>query len=345
MGLIRAQPRRPSRPTEASPALGAPTRNRAVLVVTHASLLSAAAIWGGNSSAMRVLLRDLAPLDVVFLRAVGAIFFFLLALLLTGRAVLSMRRRDLVQMALIGLLGVTIFNLAMAFGINRLSAGLASLIITSNPIHTALISRVLIGEPLTPRKLGGIAVASVGFLVVLLYGSGEAAALGTHELVGVAILAIAPLAWAFYTVLSKPLLAAYPAVHVAAYTTIIGAAVFLPLPVLRPGLVGRIGGLDWRGWLAALFVTLFALVLAYVFWYRGLRVLTPSQTAVYAYLVPVFGLLSAWLVLGERPTLYLLLGGATILAGVVLTNSAPRVRPQPAEPVPAKTRAAVEPVE
>jgi O-acetylserine/cysteine efflux transporter len=82
--------------------------------------------------------------------------------------------------------------------------------------------------------------------------------------------------------------------------------------------------MDGRGWLAAIFTTLISFVLAYLLWYRGLRVLTPSQTAVYIYLVPVFGLLAAWLVLGERPTLFLLLGGATILAGVILTNSAPR---------------------
>ncbi len=56
--------------------------------------------------------------------------------------------------------------------------------------------------------------------------------------------------------------------------------------------------------------------------------LAPSQAAVYIYLVPVFGLLSAWLLLGERPTPFLLLGGTTILAGVILTNSASG-KPQP----------------
>ena len=148
--------------------------------------------------------------------------------------------------------------------------------------------------------------------------------MSTRELAGVGIMAIAPFAWAFYTVLSKPLLATYPSVHVAAYTTIVGAAVFLPLPLAREGMLGRIGGMDRAGWMAALFATLISFVVAYILWYRGLRVLSPSQTAVYVYLVPVFGLLSAWLVLGERPTPFLLLGGATILAGVALTNSGRR---------------------
>ena len=293
-------------------------------------------IWGGNFAAMKFLLDRLAPLDVVFLRGAGAAGFFALALVLTGRPLLAMPRPDVVRLVTVGLIGVTVLNLAIVYGQSRLPAALASLIITSNPIHTAIISRLLLGEPLTRRKLGGIAVAFLGFLVVLLFGSGEPAALSTAEITGVGILAIAPFAWAFYTVLSKPLLRTYPPVHVAAYGAIIGAVGFLPLPLVRDGTVGRIAALDGRGWLAAVFATLISFVLAYVLWYRGLRALSPSQTAVYAYLVPVFGLLAAWLVLDERPTFFLLLGGATILAGVILTNSAPRA---PAAPTTTEDRA------
>ena len=307
---------------------------RPTLLVTHASLLLTAGLWGGNFAALRVLLDELRPLDVVFVRGAGAALFFALALLLSGKPVLAMPRRDALRLALIGLIGVTILNLAVVYGQARLTAALSSLIVTSNPIHTALISRVLLGEPLGARKLAGIGLAFAGLVVVLLFGSENAAALGARELTGVGILAVAPFAWAFYTVLSKPLLAAYPSVHVAAYTTIAGAVPFFALPAVGEGMLGRIGALDARGWLAALFATLVSFVLAYILWYRALKVLTPSQTAVYVYLVPVFGLLFAWLLLGERPTPFLLLGGATILAGVVLTNSAPRGE-RPPTPRPA----------
>ena len=69
-----------------------------------------------------------------------------------------------------------------------------------------------------------------------------------------------------------------------------------------------------------------AITVAYLIWYWGLRVLTPSQTAVYIYLVPVFGVLVSWIVLGETPTVFALLGGAVIVAGVVLTNTSSRRR-------------------
>lgn len=85
-------------------------------------------------------------------------------------------------------------------------------------------------------------------------------------------------------------------------------------------------GLEAIDWGAVLYVSLLAITVAYLLWYWGLRVLTPSQTAVYTYLVPVFGVLVAWVVLGEQPTLFALLGGAVIVAGVVLTNTSSRRR-------------------
>ena len=300
------------------------------MLVTHASLLLTAMLWGGNFSAIRLLLDEIEPLDVVFVRGFGAALFFGIVLLLTGRPLLAMPRRDVLRLILIGFLGVTVVVLAITFGQDRLTATLASLIVTSNPVHTAIISRIVLKEPLGPTKIAGIVIAFIGLLIVILFGSANAAPLGVKEVSGVLILAIGPFSWAIYTVLSKPYLATYPSVHIAAYTTIFGAAPFLVLPLLREGMVTRIGTLDQRGWLAALFATLFSFVIAYILWYRGLRVLTPSQTAVYIYLVPVFGLLFSWAILGERPTLFLLLGGATILSGVILTNRAPRATPTPA---------------
>ena len=303
-------------------------------LITHASLLLTAVLWGGNFAAFQVLLDELTPIDVVFVRGVGAGLFFALALVLARQPLPRPGRRDTLRLIGVGLLGVTAVNLAAVYGQARLPAALASLIITSNPVHTAVISRVLTGEPLGRRKLGGIALAFVGLVVVLRFGSGDGASLGTKELAGVGILAIAPFSWAFYTVFSKPLLASYASLPVAALTTIAGAIPFLVLPVARPGMPGRLAAMDAGGWLAALFVTLISFVVAYLLWYRGLRVLTPSEAAVYIYLVPVFGFAAAWLVLGERPTPYLLVGGATILAGVVLTNSGratPAAAPRAAE--------------
>ena len=311
---------------------------RRSLLLVHLALLMTSVIWGGNFAAMKYLIGALGPVDVMVVRCLSGAIFFILVLSLVGRPFPRMRRVDLLRLVLLGVLGVTTMNLAMAYGMHRISAALASLIMTSNPIFTAIISRFLTGERLTPRKVGGIALATAGFLIVLLFGSPGGAQLDINEMTGVLIILMAPLAWACYTVLSKPLLVSYPSLHVAAYAVIAGGLVFLPVPLLfQHNLPSRVASLGWHGWLAALYVSLMALVVAYILWYWGLRALTPSQTAVYSYLVPVFGILSAWLVLGSPPTPFLLLGGAVIVAGVILTNSD---RAQPAIRLPAETESA-----
>ncbi len=295
---------------------------RTQLVLVHGSLLVTAILWGGNFSAIKELLKTLEPLDVVFVRAFGALVFFIIYLALSRRPFIAMHRQDLVRLVLLGVAGITVMNLAMTFGQELLPAALASLIVTSNPVFTVLVAAALGQEIITRRTVIGVGLAFAGFLIVLLYGTGSSASFGGTQFKGVALVLIAPMSWAFYTVLSKPLLSKYPPFHVAAYTAIAGTISFMSIPLLNSGTISRISDLDRRGWVAAFFAAILAYALAYFLWYKGLQSLSPSQTAIYIYLVPVFGVLSAWLVLGEEITPYLVLGGATILAGVAVTNMA-----------------------
>jgi len=313
------------------------TPARRNLLIVHLSLLLVAAIWGGTIPAIKYLLRTLEPADVLFLRVGGAALIFAGILSLQGRRALPKSRRDGIELLLFGVLGIALMNLAMINGQDMIPAALASLIVTSNPVFTALVSRFLTGEPLTRRKIGGIALAFTGFLIVLFYGSGNDAQLDADQIKGILIVAIAPFSWAFYTVLTRPYLARYDATNVAGYTAIGGFIGALPALLWVGGTADRLRDVTATGWALGFYLSAFGFVVAYVLWYRALRVLTASQTAVYIYLVPVFGILCAWLFLDEQITGYLLLGGATILAGVVLTNSgraAPVSTPEPISSTP-----------
>lgn len=301
--------------------------------MVHAALLLTAVIWGINSPAIKYLLRTLDPIDVLMLRVGGAAIIFAVILAPMGRRALPATPRDAVALLGLGVLGITVMNLTLAEGQQRIPAALASLVVTTNPIHTALLSAALGYERLTRRTLAGIGLATMGFVVVLLFGTGKGANLSGGHLAGMGIMAIAPFTWAIYTVLSKPFLTRYPPTQVAGLTAIGGAFGALPLLLLDGGIVGRMGNLSATGWGAAVYLSSIGFVLAYILWYRGLRVLSASQTAVYIYLVPVFGIFFAWLLLGETITPWLVLGGAIILAGVVLTNRG-RVA-TPSRPAPA----------
>jgi drug/metabolite transporter (DMT)-like permease len=83
---------------------------------------------------------------------------------------------------------------------------------------------------------------------------------------------------------------------------------------------------DWSsvgvgGWLAVFYSSVISMGVAYIFWYRGLRILGPTRTSVYSNLQPIVALLVAWVFLGENPTIFQGVGAATIIAGVFLTRA------------------------
>ena len=294
------------------------------LLVVHLSLLATAAIWGSNSSAIKYLLDGLRPADILAVRTGGGALIFALILVLQRSDRTRVAGADLVRLLLLGVLGITVVNTAFVYGQDLIPAATSSLIVTSNPIHTAIFSSLLGIERMTGRKVAGIALAMAGFAVIVLLGSGNGSALGGGHTRGILIVAIGPLCWAAYTVLSKPLVGRYGPTATAAYTAIGGAIGLIPVVLAEEGTVGRLSDLGAQGWAVAAYTAVFGLVVAYTLWYRGLAVLSPSQTAVYIYLVPLFGLLFAWWLLDEQVTRWLILGGATILAGVILTNSGRR---------------------
>lgn len=293
--------------------------DRSVILV-HASLLCVAIFWGSNFVSIKHLLDTISPGNVVLLRLLLASLVFIPIVIYMAGGLPRVDRADVPRLLIIALLGVTINTSAIAFGTQLIPAAVASLIVTGNPVFTAIISRILVGEPLTGRKILGVVIAFTGFLIVLFYG-GQEAEFSIQNALGVMITMGGPLAWAFYTVLSKPLRGRYEPTQFVGMTTIVGALPLVPFAVFNTELITVTRTFEPTQWLALTVSAVLALVVAYLFWYRGLSILEPTQIAVYVYLVPVFGALGAWILLGERITIFVLVGGLTILTGVIITNT------------------------
>jgi drug/metabolite transporter (DMT)-like permease len=312
-------------------------------LLVHLSLLVTVTIWGMTFVAIKYVSERTGAPGVVMLRAGLSSLCFAVLLFVVGRGVPRMPAIVWKRMALLAFLGVVVNNLALAHSQPYITAALASLIVTSNPVFTTLFSRILLGEPLTRRKVSGMTVAFAGFMIVLLWG-GSNAEFSADNALGVLILVCAPLGWAIYTVLSKPLLTAYEPHVVAGVTTILGGLMLAPYMLWHVDAAADVARLGWTGWLAAFTMSVLAIFVAYTLWYRGLRRLEPSQVAVYMYLTPFFGVVAAGLMLGETITAWLLLGGATILAGVMITNSGRRPRADPLDASIQPVRRAIRPV-
>jgi drug/metabolite transporter (DMT)-like permease len=108
----------------------------------------------------------------------------------------------------------------------------------------------------------------------------------------------------------------------------VGGAVPLVLVSLPALATTRWETIGVGGWAAVGYSGLFALVVAYLFWYRGVRLLGPTRTAMYANLQPIIALGVAWATLHETPHLLQLVGAACIMGGLLLT----RLQTAPANP-------------
>jgi drug/metabolite transporter (DMT)-like permease len=287
---------------------------------TYLLLVLVILIWGNSFIAIKHAVQFLAPTELTILRFVPVALIFGVLLLTTRRvAFWHMVRRDWPGLVLLGLSGVVAYNLALNTGESRVPAGTASLIISLNPAFTFLLSVVFLGERLTIKKAMGLAIAFLGLYVIVRYASDQQ--IDFSYLRYVFITMLAPLCWAIYTILGKPLVARYPPLMVVGGAMM--AAVIPLLFLIRGGLIAKLPTLPPDVWLSIAFLSLVCTVFAFVIWFRALQRMEASQAASFVYLEPLFGVSFSKLLLNEPITLALLIGAALLIGGVYLINLSP----------------------
>ena len=287
--------------------------------LAEVALVFMSLIWGVNYSVVKYGTTVVPPL------AYNGIRILLAAVVLMGIAGLwggaAPIRRDLLALLALGAIGHGIYQVFFIEGLARTRAGEAALVVGASPALMALIGRLRGIERVGPRGAVGIGLSMFG-VALIVFGratSGSQPTSGGGSLLGDLLVLCGSVLWAVYTVFLMPYTRRVSAWWVTALTLVGGSLVLL-----------IVGGRDlaqtnWRGvpmpgWLAILYSGLAALVIAYIFWYYGVRVIGPTRTALYGNLQPLIALLVAWLTLGEFPTLWQGMGAATIVSGVLLTR-------------------------
>jgi drug/metabolite transporter (DMT)-like permease len=284
--------------------------------VTDLLLLLMATIWGINFSVVKFGTEAIAPLAFNGIRVALAAVALLAVIVVQGRALPP--RSQVWALLGLGVLGNGLYQLFFVEGIARTRAGNAALVMAAGPALIALFGRFYGVEKVHLRGYAGIALSVIGIGIVM---SGTAAAHeGSASLLGDILILCGSATWAAYTVLLKPLTHSVDGVTVSALT-MVGGAVPL-LAVASPALVAT----PWRTvpldvWLAIGYSGLFALVLAYLIWYRGIKFIGPTRTAMYGNLQPIIAVLVAWVALGEVPTLTQGGGALFVFAGLLLTRA------------------------
>lgn len=249
------------------------------------------------------------------------------ALLFVYRSRIPRPRLALV-MGLNGLVMVTLFIWALTDGVARAGAGNTSVLVSSSPLFTAILSRPLFGERLGARRLGGLLF---GFAGVAVMFSSELRVGGGDVAVGMAIAILAGAAWAVGTVLVKKVGAGLDPAVVSGLQYVLGTPALLAIAFAGAGTGGTAWG-SWTLWWTAVYVGVGGLLGTLAF-FAALRLISATQTTTVQFVVPVVAVLVE-VARGAPPAAVTVLGMAIAIVGVGLVNVPSRTRRVPdTEPV------------
>ena len=276
------------------------------------------AVWGASFIATKVVLRDVSPATVVWMR-------FLIGVIILGAAVFSRKQmalpnyKDLAYFALLGFIGITFHQWLQSTALQTSQAGTTAWIVATTPIYIALLGWLFLKERLGWLRVAGIALATLGVLLVVTKGYLASLVQGSFGAPGDILILLSALNWAVFSVISRHALKNHPAARMMFFVMLFGWLFSSILFFSGPGL-RQVRQLTLNGWLGIGFLGIFCSGLAYIFWYDGLQVIPASQVGVFLYLEPLVTVVVAAIVLGEPLLLATLLGGAIILSGVWLVN-------------------------
>lgn len=269
-------------------------------------------LWGTAFPMIKIALVDLSAPHLTLLRHLVASAAFL-PLLLAFRARLLPKRADVPYFMLLGVVGYTVYHLALNYGQTSVSAGAASLIIATAPAITALLAVFMLGERLPALGWVGSAVAFLGVALIVVGDSGEGVTFNAYAW----LIVIGAVATSFYAILQRRMFSRYRPIEVAAFATWAGT---VPMLAFVPGVVADVAAAAPSALLATLYIGVFPSAVAYTIFAFALSRAPVTVVAAALYMVPVFSLIASWLLVGEVPGSLTVAGGAVAIAGIVLVN-------------------------
>jgi drug/metabolite transporter (DMT)-like permease len=286
-------------------------------------------LWSSAFAAAKLTLAYAPPLLLLaarFLVAAAVMF----AALAWRRPQRQLGRRDLLIFAVLGIANNAVYLALNYIGMQSTSAGITAIISSVNPVLTALLAAVFLGEPMTWRKALGLLLGVGGVIFIV-----QSRISGTLEdPVGIACTVAGLLSLVAGTILFKRLAPRGDLWVGTAVQNLAAGLAVLPLALTFERVDDVV--LDWRLLVGFVYAALLVSVFAYLLWSHLLRVCGASAASAYHFLMPPLGVLFGWLLLGERPQPIDLLGIVPVALGIYLVtrNVIPSDQKQPRAALP-----------
>jgi drug/metabolite transporter (DMT)-like permease len=270
-------------------------------------------LWPSAFSVAKFAIADCPPLLLLMTR------FLLAGVLMLGAAAiygmkLNLSRRDLAVFAVLGIVNQAAYLGLSYVGIRTVSSGLVALVISANPVLTAMMAAVFLGERMTWRKASGLllGVGGVAFVVESRISG------GIDHSVGIAFTIAALISMAGGTILYKKF-APKDELWIGTGVQSLAAGLALVPFAFSFESVGDIVP-TWRLLAALAYLVVFVSVLAYLLWFHLLTVSGATAASSYHFMMPPLGMLFGWLLLGEHVAPTDLVGIVPVALGIYLVT-------------------------
>ena len=268
----------------------------------HLRLLGMAVIWGASWPWGRVVAQSMPPLTGAALRFLLA-GIALLVWLLSAQGTAPLRRLSGAQwlgLSAAAASGICAYAVFFMYGLQSVAAGRASVVVALNPVLTLLLAAWLFRERLNLGIVLGMLLAVSGALTAITQGHPLQllnGGMGRGEL----LLLGCVVSWSAYTLLGRKVLKGIDALTATTVAAVLGSLMLLLAAAWIEGVAGwqQVFVAPLKAWVSIAALAFGATTLSYSWYFRGVQHLGVGVAAAYIVLVPIFGILSSALMLGE----------------------------------------------
>ncbi|HEY4909491.1 MAG TPA: DMT family transporter, partial [Methylomirabilota bacterium] len=252
------------------------------------ALLLAILIWASNSIMVKVVLREITPLTLTWLRFLLAALFYVPFAAATWRSAPRYSPREWVLLVGAGVALVPVFSLTLYWALTYTSVVNTALVRMTEPAWVLLLGATVLGERATRRQLAGLALAVVGTTALVLLGR-QPSVSGGHHMLGIAFMVANSLAWVTYILCSKNLLLRHRVTPVTIHAALAGSAVLFLVtgPTQAAGIAREAAAMSPFAWSLVVAMALIVTIGSNQLFSYGLQRVTAGAAAAYSYLTPV----------------------------------------------------------
>ncbi|RUR05943.1 DMT family transporter [Legionella sp. km772] len=274
-------------------------------------LISSILLWASAFVGIKLALLSYTPGSLALLRFLIA--SFCMAILYKNQTnEPRMPWRERIQLMIVGMAGIGIYNICLNYGELSVSAGIASFIIGLMPIFTVLLSLIFLRERMNLGTWAGIFFSMLGLSLLSL---GEDSQEGVTQ--GILFILISSLVGAIQTIMKKRFLKKYSSIRVISWVIWGGTVLLL---IYLPSLINELPHASYQSTAVVIYMGIFPAAVAYSAWTYVLKKIPAAKASTSLYTLPFASTLLGYFFLAEQPSTLSLIGGAIALFGAIIAH-------------------------